>query len=51
MIDSEIIHGVREPDGFTRQNLTCPEGSKIFILSVRFGYRVRLEGGGEEGEE
>ena len=49
MIDSEIIHGVREPDGFTRQNLTCPEGNKIFILSVRFGYRVRLEGGREGG--
>ena len=41
MIDSEIIHGVREPDGFTRQNLTCPEGNKILILSVRFGYKVR----------
>ena len=49
MIDSEIVHGVREPDGFTRQNLTCPEGNKILILSVRFGYRVRLEGGREGG--
>ena len=46
MIDSEIIHGVREPDGFTRQNLTCPQGSKIFILSVRFGYKVRWREGG-----
>ena len=44
MIDSEIIHGVREPEGFTRQNLTCPQGSKIFILSVRFGYRVSRGG-------
>ena len=47
MIDSEIIHGVREPEGFTRQNLTCPQGSKIFILSVRFGYKVRGEGRGD----
>ena len=48
MIDSEIIHGVREPEGFTRQNLTCPLGSRIVILSVRFGYKVReREGGGE----
>ena len=49
MIDSEIIHGVREPEGFTRQNLTCPQGSKIFILSVRFGYRVSRGGGGGGG--
>ena len=40
MIDSERIHGVREPEGFTREKLTCPPGSQIFLSSVKYGYRV-----------
>ena len=38
VLDSDRIYGVREPEGFARQNLTCPQGTNIVINSVRFGY-------------
>jgi len=37
-LDSDRIYGVREPEGFTPQNLTCQQGTHIEINSVRFGY-------------
>ena len=37
-LDSDRIYGVREPEGFARQNLTCQQGTNIVINSVRFGY-------------
>ena len=40
MIDSERILGVREPEGFTRQRLSCPAGTVIELREVKYGYRV-----------
>ena len=43
MIDSDRIYGVREPDGFTRDSISCPDDLSIFISSVSFGYKVCCE--------
>jgi len=38
VLDSDRIYGVREPEGFAPQNLTCQYGAQIVINTVRFGY-------------
>merc|ERR1712055_1130060 len=38
VLDSDRIYGVREPEGFTPENLTCPADTKIVVTSVSFGY-------------
>jgi len=38
VLDSDRIYGVREPEGFTPTNLTCPDDSRIVVTSVSFGY-------------
>ena len=37
-LDSTRVYGVREPEGFGHQNLTCQLGTRIVITSVRFGF-------------
>ena len=40
MFDSDRIYGVREPEGFTRDNISCPAQFSILVTSVSFGYKV-----------
>ena len=41
VIDSDQIYGIKEPDGFTRENISCLPELSIVITSVAYGYRVR----------
>ena len=41
VVDSDQIYGIREPDGFTRENISCSPELSIAITSVAYGYKVR----------
>jgi len=43
MFDSDRIYGVREPEGFTRDNISCPAQFSILVTSVSFGYKNSKE--------
>ena len=40
VVDSDQIYGIKEPDGFTRDNISCAPDLSIVITSVVYGYKV-----------
>ncbi len=41
VVDSDQIYGIKEPDGFTRENISCAPELSIVITSIVYGYKVR----------
>ena len=41
VVDSDQIYGIKEPDGFTRENISCSPELSIVITSIVYGYKVR----------
>ena len=40
VVDSDQIYGIKEPDGYTRENVSCSPNLSIVITSVVYGYKV-----------
>ena len=40
ILDSDQIYGLREPDGFAREEFSCPSDYSIVITSAAYGYKV-----------
>ena len=40
ILDSDQIYGLREPDGFAREEFSCPSDFSIVITSAAYGYKV-----------
>ena len=39
-LDSDLYYGIRDADGYSRENFSCSDESKIFVTSVKFGFQV-----------